>query len=86
MPSVQTGQDGAGVFKTLRIESMQSNQIAFEVELPLLECALKSCEPAEMATLKLSKKGSAAFLCFEIIVQVPKLSVCATQAGWEHAY
>lgn len=64
-------QDSApGVFKTLRIESLQKNQIAFDIDLSLLERALKSCEPAEMASMKLSKKGSAAFLCFEIIIQV----------------
>ena len=67
---IQDATDGTGIFKTLRIESQQKNQIGFEIDLSLLERALKSCEPAEMASLKLSKKQSAAFLCFEIIIQV----------------
>ncbi len=67
---LQYGPDDSGIFKTLRIQSQHKDQIAFEIDLSLLERALKSCEPAEMASLKLSKKASSAFLCFEIIIQV----------------
>mmetsp|Transcript_78425 Transcript_78425/g.210954 ORF Transcript_78425/g.210954 Transcript_78425/m.210954 type:complete len:208 (+) Transcript_78425:83-706(+) len=52
------------------------NQIAFDIDISLLERALKSCEPAEKASVKLSKKSTTAYLSFEIIVQsVPMMTI-----------
>lgn len=56
----------ASAFESWRIESKAGNSIALIVSLANLSRALKSCDKAQRAVVKLAKKAGRAFLTFDI--------------------
>jgi len=74
-----SGADGDGVFKTYRIESLNSNKIGFEADIAQFQRALKTAEHSEVATIKLSNKNGRPFMTFEIIVKTGDLLMTSIQ-------
>lgn len=85
---VWSGLNANTVLKEMIIESLQQNQIYFELQLDHLLKALKSASGnSTEVVMKLTKKNGAPYLSFSIVVQVRFLRapLALTQAG-EHGY
>ena len=68
---VWSGLNSASALKEVIIESLQQNQIYFELQLDHLLKALKSASGnSSEVVMKLTKKNGAPYLSFSIVVQV----------------
>ncbi len=67
---VWSGINSLSLFEDYRIESLNNNEIAFEINLDHLQRALKSGQTAQDITIKLTKKNGIPFLSLAIEVQV----------------
>ena len=75
MPQCFAEMNAKYLFQDYRIESQSGNAILFEIGLDLFSWALASGKSAEFAQLKLVKRGTKPYLCFEAYAQ----SVAAIQ-------
>jgi HUS1 checkpoint protein len=66
---VWSGIDSVSLFDDYKIESLNNNEVAFEINLEHLQRALKSAQNAQNIIVKLTKKNQTPFLSLAIEVQ-----------------